>query len=202
MNKVKNMIGYQSEFFEVLGQSPKTDKSYCTYWYCLCECGRLFEARGHDIRRRRQKSCGCQNLAVRKHGAFAVDARPEGRKTYSTWGNMVARCNNPKNTGYRYYGARSVSVCARWNPKLGGSFENFVSDMGYRPKGTTIGRSLDTGNYQPGNCYWQTRPQQEFQRLCKRLFRKLAADCPELIPEIPLYGLRTAGSQELTASVV
>jgi hypothetical protein len=109
---------------------------------------------------------------------------------------MLARCLNPKSLGYRYYGAKGITVCDRWNPKTGGSFANFLADMGCRPKGTTIGRSLDAGDYTPGNCFWQARPQQDLQRLCKRLFQKLATDCPELIPEISLYGIRTAGSSQ------
>jgi hypothetical protein len=149
MNKVKNMTGYEAEFFEVIGQSDKSDQSHCTYWHCLCDCGRLFEARGHDIRRGRQKSCGClgaqkgkPNLVTRKHGALAADARPEAHKTYTTWSNMLSRCLNPKSVGYRYY--KDVTVCDRWNPKAGGSFANFVADMGLRPKGRTIGRNFDS----------------------------------------------------------
>ncbi len=205
MSKAKDMLGYKAEFFEVIGRSDKIDSSACAYWLCRCNCGRLFEARGLDIRRGRQKSCGCKsvrkgfpNPAVRKHGAFALDARPEARKTYGTWSNMLNRCLNPKSTGYRYYGGKGVKVCDRWNPKAGGSFENFVTDMGgYRPKGRTIGRSLDTGNYEPGNCCWQTRKQQGDERIYKRLILKLGTDYSELIPEIPLYGLVT-GSPQLT----
>jgi len=199
MNRVKNMIGYQSEFFEVIGQSDKTDKSYCTYWYCLCDCGRLFEARGHDIRRKRQKSCGCQsvqkgvpNPATRKHGAFAIDGCPEAHRTYSSWTIMLERCYNSKSAAYRYYGAKRVTVCDRWNPKAGGSFETFAADVGYRPKGTTIGRWLDTGNYQPGNCFWQTREQQGIHRFSKRIMKEIG------YPITALYGLRTAGRPQLT----
>ncbi len=65
----------------------------------------------------------------------------------------------------------------------------------HQHSGTTIGRWLDTGDYQPGNCFWQTREQQSIAQACKRLLRKLAADCPELIPDFPLYGLRTASPQ-------
>jgi len=202
MNRVKDMLGYTSEFFKVIRKSDKIDTTYCAYWWCLCVCGSKFEARGLDIRRGRQKSCGCKsvrkgvpNPAIRKHGAFAIDARPEARKTYASWSNMLARCYNHKNTGYRYYGARGVQVCDRWNPSEGGSFENFVTDMGYRPKGMTIGRNFDTGDYEPGNCTWQTRAEQSDERLYKRLLRKLASDCPELTPEINLlYGMRTGHS--------
>ena len=112
---------------------------------------------------------------------------------------MLARCLNPKTVGHRYYGAKGVSVCARWNPKAGGSFANFVADIGFCPKGRTIGRNLDTGNYEPGNCCWQTRAEQGNERLYKLLLKKLALDRPEFLPEInPLYGLRTAGSPQLT----
>jgi hypothetical protein len=199
MNRVKDMLGYEADFFKVIGRSDKHDKTYCAYWHCLCICGEKFEARGLDIRRGRQKSCGCKsvrkgvpNLATRTHGAFAIDACPEARRTYSSWHNSVDRCENPKNTGFRYYGGKGVSVCARWNPKLGGSFENFVSDTGYRPKGTTLGRIVDSGDYEPGNCYWMSQRQQNISRICKGLLRKLVADCPELIPDINLYDFRIA----------
>ena len=38
----------------------------------------------------------------------------------------------------KYYS--DVVVCDRWNPRSGGSFENFVEDMGERPEGMTLNR--------------------------------------------------------------
>ena len=32
--------------------------------------------------------------------------------------------------------------------------------MGERPGGTTLGRIGDKGNYEPGNCQWQTNEEQ------------------------------------------
>jgi hypothetical protein len=49
---------------------------------------------------------------------------------------MLARCNNPNSESYRNYGGRGVTVCSRWDPKKGGSFENFLTDMGERPDPT------------------------------------------------------------------
>lgn len=49
----------------------------------------------------------------------------------------------------------NVTVCARWN-----DFQLFLADMGERPKGTTLGRFNDLGNYEPGNCAWQTVSEQ------------------------------------------
>ena len=48
-----------------------------------------------------------------------------------------------------------MSVCTRWE-----LFSNFLADMGERPAGTSLGRLGDKGNYEPGNCEWQTRKQQ------------------------------------------
>lgn len=39
-------------------------------------------------------------------------------------------------------------------------FSNFLADMGERPEGTSLGRLGDKGNYEPGNCQWQTAAEQ------------------------------------------
>ena len=39
-------------------------------------------------------------------------------------------------------------------------FSHFLADMGDRPAGTTLGRLGDQGNYEPGNCQWQTTKEQ------------------------------------------
>jgi len=72
--------------------------------------------------------------------------------TYVSWWHMIARCSD---INYPYYKGRGVSVCDRW-----GDFSNFLADMGTRPEGTTLGRILDRGNYEPGNVFWMTRTEQ------------------------------------------
>jgi len=88
------------------------------------------------------------------HGAFTP--------TYWTWQGMHARCRYPSSSGYKHYGGRGITVCDRW-----ASFENFLADMGERPKGTSIDRINVDGNYEPGNCRWATPKEQRQNRRAK-----------------------------------
>jgi hypothetical protein len=76
--------------------------------------------------------------------------------TYRSWGNMIKRCEQPKATGYKYWGGRGIKVCERWR----NSFQNFLDDMGERPEGLSLDRIDSNGNYEPGNCRWATISQQ------------------------------------------
>jgi hypothetical protein len=60
---------------------------------------------------------------------------------------------------FRNYGARGITVCYRWK-----KFENFLADMGERPKGLTLERRDNDGNYTPLNCKWATRSEQMHNR--------------------------------------
>jgi hypothetical protein len=68
---------------------------------------------------------------------------------------MHRRCEAPKATQYADYGGRGISVCERW-----ADFWAFVADMGERPKGMTLDRRNNDGNYEPSNCKWSTRSEQ------------------------------------------
>ena len=97
------------------------------------------------------------HIGGKTHGhCGAVYGKTKHSPTYNTWHGMKNRCDNPRQQAYKYYGGRGIKVCDRWFL----SFENFLEDMGERPKGTTLDRIDNDENYEPGNCRWITQKEQ------------------------------------------
>ena len=69
---------------------------------------------------------------------------------------MKQRCLNPRRPNYKYYGGLGVKVHQPWID----SFEQFLADVGPRPKGKTLDRKDATGDYVPGNVRWATAKEQ------------------------------------------
>ena len=65
---------------------------------------------------------------------------------------MKARCNNPKNKDYRWYGEKGIKVCQEWveDPS---SFETWALQNGYK-ENLTIDRKDENKDYCPENCTW------------------------------------------------
>ena len=82
---------------------------------------------------------------------------------YFTWHRMMQRCYNENCPVYDDYGGRGIKVCDRWRDRAVG-FTRFLKDMGQRPPNMTLDRVNNDGNYEPSNCRWATRTQQQRNR--------------------------------------
>lgn len=124
------------------------------FWKCKCECGTEAEVNKKNLKAGVSKQClQCRGNLKKKHGM-------SGTPTYTSWQSMHDRCNNPNNVSYMNYGERGIKVCERWCGESG--FANFLADMGERPSmDLCIDRENNDGNYEPGNCIWATRSQQQ-----------------------------------------
>lgn len=78
---------------------------------------------------------------------------------------MLHRCQNPNAKDFKNYGERGIKVCERWSA----SFAAFLEDMGEKPDGLTLERKENSGNYEPGNCRWATRGDQNNNTRVNRL---------------------------------
>jgi len=128
-------------------------RSRSSLWLCKCDCGNEIITRRSRLINRETTSCGCLRI---KHGHNMNNKS----STYNSWASMKQRCKNKNIREYNYYGGRGIKVCDRWL-----KFENFLEDMGEKPEiHLELDRINNDGNYEPGNCRWTTRSEQNRNR--------------------------------------
>jgi len=80
---------------------------------------------------------------------------------------MKSRCYREKDKGFRYYGARGITVCDRWLTGDGknSGVECFLADMRQKPSPAhTLDRRDVEKGYSPENCRWATYSEQNANR--------------------------------------
>lgn len=140
-------------------------------WLCKCDCGSETVVTGGHLIQRHTLSCGClrndsRTFSLYKHG-FTMGGKP---RTFVIWCGMKARCYTKSNISYKSYGAKGVSICNEWLGEHG--FENFhkwAVSNGYKD-GLEIDRINTHGNYEPSNCQWVTKAENQRKQRNTRFF--------------------------------
>lgn len=135
-------------------------------WLCRCVCGKEVTTSEIRLAHNRKKSCGCQRRYLYgpenpsyKHGLTEISGKKQIDELVIYHG-IVNRCTNPRNKGYKNYGARGIEIAPEW---LGnGGFQRFFEHLGPRPsKQHSVDRyPNNNGNYEPGNVRWATQKEQ------------------------------------------
>jgi hypothetical protein len=148
------MIGYKTEYLEVIERAGYDEKLRAKLWKCLCRCGKFTILSTHSITSKRIKSCGCSRKGKTRGNKFGIIHGLSEDPLYKVRNKMMTRCYNAKQSDYPYYQGKGITVCDEWINKPE-SFIEWAKNNGWI-KGLSIDRIDSNKGYSPDNCQFIT----------------------------------------------
>ena len=181
MKQIENLVGKRFGRLVVFEMGPR-NKQNKIQWLCKCDCGKTTLVCGAKLKNGHTKSCGC--LREQNTGKMFTKHNKSMSTIYHVYYGIKGRCYNPKNSVYRYYGGKGVTMCEDWRNDFM-AFYNWAIANGYKD-GLTIDRINSNGNYEPSNCRWVTQKEQNRNKKSNRfeLFagkKRCVAEIAELV---------------------
>lgn len=153
MDKIKDMKGQTHGNLLVLHFSRIRNTN--AHWICKCLlCNNTAEVSRPNLLSGNTQDCGCMrstklSKARTRHGMVNSGA-------WKSWSKMKRRIKLGEKHSAIY---GKIGIDPRWHV-----FENFLEDMGERPKGMTLDRIDNTKGYHKDNCRWATQAEQNRNR--------------------------------------
>ena len=180
----KDLTGKRFDHLVVIEYAGLQGKS--AMWRCKCDCGNEHIVRGNNLTAGAVRSCGCilKDNAY-KHGASRT-------RLYRIWYGIIRRTEDSSRKEFKDYGALGIRMCPEWR----NSFETFqcwAMSNGYNDE-LSIDRIDANGDYEPSNCRWATKTEQECnKRTTKMITVEGVSRSPaewSQISGIPAYQIR------------
>lgn len=164
VGNIKDLTGQQFGSLIAMSISHK-QKDGTAYWLFRCKCGKTHIARGNTVKYAANKgdtelpSCGCIELSRKtKHG---FRKKEDTHPAYRIYRGIMTRCYSITCPGYKWYGAKGVTVCDEWKGDPA-AFVKWAIQSGYQ-SGLHIDKDIicDQLNihphiYSPTTCQWVT----------------------------------------------
>lgn len=152
MSKCIDLIGQRFGRLVVIERADSNSKGRAR-WLCQCDCGEQVIVLGYSLRCGGTKSCRClyNEGNNTKHKLCYT-------RLYNTWSCMKSRCTNAKDTRYKDYGGRGITICEEWLHDFQ-AFYDWAIANGYSDT-LTIDRKDNDKGYYPDNCRWATKKEQ------------------------------------------
>lgn len=151
-----------------------TDCYHYALWLCRCSCGSDCTIKGTSLRFGRTQSCGC--LHKERLIARCTTHGDTHSRLYNTYNNILKRCYNKNEVSYKDYGERGIGVCEEWRSSYE-TFRDWAHSNGYRDDLTIERKDVNRG-YEPENCTWIPKSQQNLNRTDSRIMTAFGESKP------------------------